>query len=65
MPRTKIIHCQHCGADNEVESDVVGKLCNNCGEAIYAPELETESKAKRVMADRTRDVLRVVCPVPE
>jgi DNA-directed RNA polymerase subunit RPC12/RpoP len=40
----------------------VGKLCENCGKAIYRPDVEQESKALKAVADRTGDVLRVTCP---
>src|ERR1700676_1703967 len=30
-----VLHCRHCGADNTVKLDVVGKLCENCGKAIF------------------------------
>jgi len=54
------------GVANPVAPDVIGKLCNQCGSAIYTPEFEAEIAAKpptpRAIADRTGDVLRVVCP---
>jgi hypothetical protein len=75
LPR--IIHCRHCGADNQVAPDVAGKRCNKCGNAIFRPEVEGAPDVPRVSShwsgeffltiphapvDRTRDVLRVVCP---
>jgi hypothetical protein len=38
MRRT--IHCRYHGTDNEVEPDIVGKLCEECGKAIFSPEVE-------------------------
>jgi len=62
----RIIHCRHCGADNQIKPDVLGKLCDNCGKAIYTPEFEAEIASKPptpvAIADRTGDVLRVTCP---
>jgi len=61
-----IIRCRHCGADNEFEPDVVGKLCDNCGEDVYTPEFEAEMGNKPptpvAMPDRTGGVLCVTCP---
>jgi Flp pilus assembly pilin Flp len=34
LPR--IIHCRHCGTDNEVAPHVVGKRCKNYANAIFA-----------------------------
>jgi hypothetical protein len=56
------LHCRHCGTDNTVNPDVVGKLCENCGKAIFSPEVEQHPKAARAVADRAGDVLRVTCP---
>jgi DNA-directed RNA polymerase subunit RPC12/RpoP len=62
----RIIHCRHCGMDNPVATDVIGKLCDQCGQDIYTPEFEAEIAAQpptaKATADRTGDVLRVVCP---
>ena len=62
----RIIHCRYCGTANPVKPDVLGKLCDHCGMAIYTPEFEAEMAAKpktpNAAADRTGDVLRVVCP---
>jgi phage FluMu protein Com len=62
----RIIHYRHCGTDNQVAPDVVGKLCGNCGKLIYTPEVEAEIAAKpptpSAKVDRSGDVLRVVCP---
>jgi hypothetical protein len=45
---------------------VLGRLCGHCGKDIYTPEFEAEIAAQpptpKAMADRTGDVLRVVCP---
>ena len=57
-----MIHCRHCGTDNVVRPDVVGKLCENCGKAIFSPEVEQEPRALKAIANRTGDVLRVTCP---
>jgi YgiT-type zinc finger domain-containing protein len=58
----RIIHCRYCGTDNQVPRNVVGQLCDNCGEAIFSPEVEPALKAPIALADRTGDVLRVTCP---
>jgi hypothetical protein len=66
MIRQRIIHCRHCGTDNPVRPDVIGKTCDQCGQDIYTPEFEAEIAAKpptpKATVDRTGDVLRVVCP---
>ena len=59
---TRVIHCPYCGTDNDVAPDVVGKLCEQCGNAIFSPEAEDESEPLKAVADRTGDVLRVTCP---
>ena len=41
-----VLHCRHCGTDNTVRPDVVGKLCDNCGKPVYSPEFEREIKQK-------------------
>ena len=59
-------HSRHCGADNPVAPDVLGKLCDHCGQAIFTPDFEAEIAAQpptpKAVADRTGDALRVVCP---
>ena len=64
--RNRVIHCRHCGTDNPVAPDVIGMICDGCGEDICTPEFEAEEAAKpptpKSTADRTGDVLRVVCP---
>jgi hypothetical protein len=66
VTRQHSIHCRHCGHDNPIESDVLGKLCDQCGQDIYAPEFEAEIAARPktpvATVDRTGDVLRVTCP---
>ena len=57
-----LLRCRHCGTDNTVKPDVVGKLCKNCGKAIFSLEIERGPKALKAVADRTGDVLRVTCP---
>jgi hypothetical protein len=59
---SRIIHCRYCGADNAVAYDVVGKFCDQCNSPIYSPEAEGESEAPKAIADRTGEVLRIVCP---
>jgi hypothetical protein len=60
------LHCRHCGTDNIVAPEVVGKLCENCGKAVYTPEFEREiqqgQKPPKALADRTGVVLGVTCP---
>jgi hypothetical protein len=52
-----VLHCRHCGTDKTVRRDVVGKLCENCGEATYSPEFERQiegrPKPPKAAADRT------------
>ena len=61
-----VIHCGHCGADNEVKPDVIGTLCKTCGTDIYRPDFEKEMSNEPptpvAVADRTGNVLRVTCP---
>lgn len=58
----RVIHCRHCGTDNEVAEDVVGKSCEHCHQPIYSREAEDESQALTAVADRRGEVLRVTCP---
>jgi hypothetical protein len=66
LMRTRVLHCRHCGIDNTVKEDVVGKLCENCGQPVYSADFERELQQKpqapTAMADRTGDLLRVTCP---
>ena len=57
-----LLPCRHCGTDNAVAPDVVGKLCENCGKAIFSPEIEAAPRAPSALADRAGGVLRVTCP---
>ena len=41
---------------------MVGKLCENCGNAIFSQEIDQRRKAAKAVADRTGVVLRVTCP---
>jgi hypothetical protein len=54
------------GTINQEAPDVIGKLCDECGKAIYTPEFEAEIAARpktpTATVDRTGDVLRVNCP---
>jgi hypothetical protein len=63
-----VFHCRHCGTNNSVAADVVGKLCENCGEPVYSPEFEREMVQRpqplKAMADRMGDVLRPMSPLP-
>jgi YgiT-type zinc finger domain-containing protein len=58
----RIIHCRYCGTDTQVPRNVEGQHCDNCGEAIFSPEVEPALKAPIALADRIGDVLRVTWP---
>jgi hypothetical protein len=64
-----VLHCRHCGIDNQVASDVIGNMCENCGEVIFRPDFEREVARKpepqKALVDRTGDVLRVGSGHPE
>ena len=61
-PESRHIHCPHCGFDNPVAHDVVGKLCDHCGKAIFRDGFKRGPEPPKATADRTGDVLRVRCP---
>jgi|SRR6185437_11843380 len=52
---SRVIHCRYCGVDNKVVSDLIGQLCDYCGEALFTGEDEARPKPHRVVADRTGD----------
>jgi phage FluMu protein Com len=60
---TRSIHCRFCGRDNTVAAEVIGQLCDYCGEPIFTAEVEAGIAATpKAKMDRTGDVLRVTCP---
>lgn len=57
----RVLQCGVCGWDNEVADDVVGKLCDACGQALFSPDI-IDALPLRATVDRTGQVLRVQCP---
>ena len=61
MREARQIHCPHCGFDNPVAHDVLGKLCHQCGKAIFSDDFTPGPEPPKATPDRTGDVLRVTC----